>query len=161
QYTSWINPNQEYDEAVVQFVSGALEGGATPFRKALQQFQKRGGVFGRVSSLVQLLFKLPSPGGPDIYPGAGVWEFRLVDPDNRRRVDYEVRKNLLRELSERLAKHAQDPGAVVAGLLEAGADGRIKLYLTMRTLQLRKQRRALFERGGYVPVTVLGGKAEA
>src|SRR5262249_44205544 len=141
---------------------GVLGGGATtPFRKALEQFQKRVGFYARVSSLVQLLFKLTSPGVPDIYQGTELWDYSLVDPDNRRPVDYELRKKALEEMNEQLAKHGQNPGAVIAALLEASADGRIKLYLTTRTLQLRKQRRALFERGGYVPVTVRGSKSEA
>ncbi|MGZ8248552.1 MAG: hypothetical protein ACXW17_10945, partial [Methylomagnum sp.] len=115
---------------------------------------------GFLNSLGQLLLKLTAPGVPDIYQGNEVWDFSLVDPDNRRAVDYRRRRALLRELqswddldAERLAPH-------LASMLENMADGRIKLYVTREVLRLRRQEAALFRRGDYRPVAVVGEGAE-
>jgi (1->4)-alpha-D-glucan 1-alpha-D-glucosylmutase len=99
--------------------------------------------------------KLTSPGVPDIYQGNEVWDFSLVDPDNRRAVDYERRKAMLARL-EALPQPLAD---ALPGLLERLEDGHAKLYVTWRLLQLRKAHEALFARGGYVPVRTSGEHA--
>jgi (1->4)-alpha-D-glucan 1-alpha-D-glucosylmutase len=152
QRTSWINPNEEYDEALRQFVLGVMKDDPQcPFRRAFTIFQKRVAYFGRSNALVQLLFKLTSPGVPDIYQGAELWDDSLVDPDNRRQVDFEKRKKMLAELRQKTD---------LDELLGSMEDGRIKLWLNMRGMALRKEYREVFETGQYMPVMILGEMAE-
>jgi (1->4)-alpha-D-glucan 1-alpha-D-glucosylmutase len=161
QYTSWINPNEEYDQAVSHFVRGVLaDEPDSPFRLSLDAFTKRVRHFGRLNSLAQVLFKLTAPGVPDIYQGNEMWEYSLVDPDNRRPVDYERRRKVLLDLRQRLAAPEVDLRALVEELLAGMPDGRIKLYVTHRALTLRQQKRRLFECGRYVAVRALGEQAE-
>jgi (1->4)-alpha-D-glucan 1-alpha-D-glucosylmutase len=160
-YTSWINPNEEYDQAVRSFVQGALaDEPDSPFRLSLESFVARLAFFGRLNSLVQVLFKLTSPGVPDIYQGNELWDYSLVDPDNRRPVDYERRRKVLLDLRERLARPGASLRALVGELLANLPDGRIKLFVTQRTLALRQQKRELFESGRYVPVRASGQQAD-
>ncbi len=148
QHTSWINANEPYNQAMRAFVEGAMEDG--PFLEAFEAFARRAAFFGRSNALVQVLFKLLSPGVPDVYQGCELWALTLVDPDNRRPVDYERRKRLLAELRER-----ED----VAGMAASMADGRIKLWLTRKGLGLRKEHPDVFATGRYQPVAVTGEKA--
>ncbi len=105
QYTSWINPNEEYDEAVRTFVAGVLVDEAeAPFRLSLESFVRQVAHFGRLNSLVQVLFKLTAPGVPDVYQGSELWDLSLVDPDNRRPVDFERRRKVLVYLQDRLSR---------------------------------------------------------
>jgi (1->4)-alpha-D-glucan 1-alpha-D-glucosylmutase len=90
--------------------------------------------------------KLTAPGVPDIYQGSEIWNFSLVDPDNRRPVDYEQRRQMLASLQT----------ASPEELLEQWPDGRIKLFLTQRLLRFRREHQALFEHGKYLPLTVSG-----
>ncbi len=161
QYTSWINPNEEYDQAVSRFVQGVLahESGS-PFRLSLDGFTAKVAHFGRLNSLAQVLFKLTAPGVPDIYQGNELWDYSLVDPDNRRPVDFERRRKVLLEIQERLSRPDAAPRALVEELLASMPDGRIKLYVTQRALLLRQQKRRLFEQGRYVPVRAMGEHAE-
>src|SRR5947208_728049 len=101
---------------------------------------------GAINSLTQTALKLTSPGVPDIYQGNEIWDFSLVDPDNRRPVDYGLR----REMLDTLAKVQPEE------LLSGWTDGRIKLFLTQRVLQLRRHHAELFGRGNYVPVETSG-----
>jgi (1->4)-alpha-D-glucan 1-alpha-D-glucosylmutase len=156
QYTSWINPNEEYDEAVRAFVERALaEGPDGPFLRSFLPFARKVAFFGRLNSLAQVLFKTTCPGVPDFYQGSELWDLSLVDPDNRRAVDYDRRRRLLDEVRDLRGPEA------LAGLLETMADGRVKLFLTTRLLRLRRRKRALFEKGDYQPVMTAGAEAEA
>jgi (1->4)-alpha-D-glucan 1-alpha-D-glucosylmutase len=105
---------------------------------------------GAINSLTQTLLKLTSPGVPDIYQGTEIWDYSLVDPDNRRPVDYELRRQLLKSLSS----------ATPEELMQAWPDGRIKLFLTKHILQLRRGHADLFERGEYLPLYTSGPFAE-
>src|SRR5262249_10197425 len=88
-HTSWVNPNEEYDAAVTQFVARLLpDAEGDPFLTELLGLQRRLAYFGYFNSLAQVLLKLTSPGVPDVYQGTEVWDFSLVDPDNRRPVDH-------------------------------------------------------------------------
>jgi (1->4)-alpha-D-glucan 1-alpha-D-glucosylmutase len=153
--TSWVNPNAAYDEAVRGFVAGILDPRRSKrFLDALATFARRVAFFGRFNSLTQTLVKLTAPGVPDIYQGCELWDLSLVDPDNRRPVDYGLRRRLLDELGQ------GEPDAGLAGeLLERAADGRIKLHITQRALRLRRERPELFAAGDYLPLEAAGERA--
>jgi (1->4)-alpha-D-glucan 1-alpha-D-glucosylmutase len=149
--TSWIQPNEEWDAAMGHFVAKVLD--PSPRNKFLPVFipvAKEVARLGAVNSLAQTLLKLTSPGVPDIYQGNEIWDYSLVDPDNRRPVDYKRH----REMLESLAK------ANGRDLVRNWADGRIKLFLTQRVLQFRREHRDLFQQGEYLPLTSGGTLAE-
>jgi len=122
-------------------------------------FAHRVAFFGRLNSLSQVLLKLTSPGVPDIYQGTELWDLSLVDPDNRRPVDYDQRKVILRGLQERLAESGSR-SELLQELIEDSVSGRIKLYLTHQALSFRRDHRELFGEGGYHPVVVCGEKRD-
>ena len=96
--TSWANQNKEYEDALTKFVEGVL--GSREFRNDFIPFQRKISHFGMLSSLSQTMIKLTVPGVPDTYQGNELWELNLVDPDNRRAVDYDVRRHMLAEFRE-------------------------------------------------------------
>jgi (1->4)-alpha-D-glucan 1-alpha-D-glucosylmutase len=106
-----------------------------------------------VNSLAQLALKIGAPGVPDFYQGSELWDLSLVDPDNRRPVDFELRQRLLDEIDRVLASDGADRVGEVAALFESWHDGRIKLLLTAAGLRLRRALPDLFLRGDYVPLT--------
>jgi (1->4)-alpha-D-glucan 1-alpha-D-glucosylmutase len=151
--TSWMDPDKDYEGALARFVEALLSPDA-PFLREFLPFQRRVARLGAVNSLAQTLLKLTAPGVPDVYWGNELWDFSLVDPDNRRPVDFELRKGLLADLE------SLDPSGART-LLEDGAwqDGRPKLYLTWRALGLRRASPLLFESGGYIPLETSGERA--
>jgi (1->4)-alpha-D-glucan 1-alpha-D-glucosylmutase len=153
-HTSWLNPSETYLNAVDLFVRGVLADGDNPFLAGFVPFQRRVAYFAQFNSLSQLLLKLTSPGVPDIYQGTELWDFSLVDPDNRRPVDYGLRRHLIDQLNER----AGEPGVLADELLAASEDGRIKLYVMHRVLMLRRDQPDLFAHGDYAPLEVHGAK---
>ncbi|MDX1655119.1 MAG: malto-oligosyltrehalose synthase, partial [Candidatus Competibacteraceae bacterium] len=157
-HSSWVNVNGGYEEAVRGFVDGLLEGpDKNRFLTDFLPFKDRLTRFGLFNGLSQVLLKLTSPGVPDIYQGTELWDFSLVDPDNRRPVDYRKRAKLLKEV----AKLGGRGGAgKVRALLEDLPDGRAKLYLVWRVLNLRRQCPGPFSNGDYQPLTVTGERAE-
>jgi (1->4)-alpha-D-glucan 1-alpha-D-glucosylmutase len=157
-HTSWINVNQAYEQALLEFVRGLL--GRRENNLFLDDFltsvQPIIG-FGLLNSLSQTAIKLTSPGVPDIYRGTEWWDFSLVDPDNRRPVDYARLSVLLDEVASWGAdEHLRGR---LRSLLDTLDDGRAKLYLTWRLLALRTARATLFRDGGYVPIAVEGAQA--
>jgi (1->4)-alpha-D-glucan 1-alpha-D-glucosylmutase len=145
-HTTWINENRAYDAAMARFVERSLTGaGGARFLPLLAPFAERVARHGIVNSLAQVALKLASPGVPDFYQGTELWDLSLVDPDNRRPVDFEQRARLLQELECLLTQRS--PG--VSELLEAWPDGRIKLFLTAAGLRLRRSDAALFLEGAY------------
>jgi (1->4)-alpha-D-glucan 1-alpha-D-glucosylmutase len=157
-HTSWINPNESWDAAVQAFVAAVLAGDeGNPFLRDFLPFQRRIARAGMLNSLAQLTLKLASPGVPDIYQGAELWDLSLVDPDNRRPVDYARRSAYLEEITA-----IDDAGRAAAAraLLAAWPDGRVKLYVTHRALTLRRERHALFRAGGYTPLEAEGPRRE-
>ncbi|HSK99626.1 MAG TPA: malto-oligosyltrehalose synthase [Rubrobacteraceae bacterium] len=153
-HTSWTDPDDGYEAAVARFVDALLTPDA-PFLREFLPFQRRVARLGALNSLSQTLIKLTAPGVPDIYQGNELWDFSLVDPDNRRPVDFGLRKNLLADLGR------LDPSGA-RSLLEDGAwqEGRLKLYLTWKALALRRASPDLFARGEYVPLETSGEHAD-
>lgn len=160
-HTSWVNPNEEYDAAVRDFVARLLtDQPDDPFVTDIRKFQKRVAFFGYYNSLAQLLLKLTCPGVPDIYQGTELWDFSLVDPDNRRPVDYGRRRELLAELRKRADRSGRELANLTQELLSHLEDGRIKLFLMYQMLNFRRAHRELFLGGSYHPLEVLGPQQE-
>jgi (1->4)-alpha-D-glucan 1-alpha-D-glucosylmutase len=150
QQTSWSNPNAAYETALRRFVQGVLDPGrANPFLSEFHAFVGALARPGAVASLAQLALKLTVPGVPDIYQGGELWDFSLVDPDNRRLVDWDLHRALL----ERIAT------AQAEDLAREWQDGREKLFVTQRLLALRRAHPALFAEGDYQPLEIEGEKS--
>jgi len=155
-HTSWINPNQTYEQAVENFISAVLDpAGENQFPGEFRRFVETLVHAGMWNSLSQTLLKVASPGVPDFYQGSELWSFSLVDPDNRRPVDYGKRRCLLERLR---ALEAQNMERLLAYLMEHPKDGAVKLYVTSRALQFRKAHRLLFSKGSYVPLHGAGDR---
>jgi len=156
--TSWINRNTSYENAVASFVKKLLSPGPkNRFLNDFVPFQRRVARIGFWNSLSQTLLKLTAPGVPDIYQGNELWDLSLVDPDNRRPVDY-VRR---RQAFESIRRWSSEPDpSAVRSLLETPEDGRLKLYSIWKTLCFRKERQELFQRGEYLPLAVQGAEAD-
>jgi len=159
--TSWINPVSAYDVAVQEFVQDVLDPTKSGrFLEDFAAFQKRVSHFGMFNSLSQTLLKLTSPGVPDVYQGNEVWDFSLVDPDNRRPVDYARRSQILKGLRRRISEGDAGLAGLASNLVKTKEDGRLKMYVTHRALTYRRDNSELFRRGGYLPLEVAGGKKE-
>ena len=122
-----------------------------PFLDDLQIFHAKVAAYGVYNSLSQLVCKIATPGVPDFYQGTELWDFSLVDPDNRRLVDYDHRMRVLEEVRQAI-EQAEDRRAAVRALIASPADGRIKLYLMMTALRYRRDHPRLFLEGAYVPL---------
>ena len=156
--TSWVNRNTEYEAAVSSFVKALLDPAAkNRFLNDFVPFQRRVARIGLWNSLSQTLLKLTCPGVPDIYQGNELCDFSLVDPDNRRPVDYIRRQQMFECVRSRVS--APDESSI-SRLLETPEDGRIKLYLIWKTLGLRQQQPNLFQEGEYLPLVVAGARAD-
>ena len=153
-HSRWVNPNPEYEQLVIEFAEAILsEGAANQFLPDFLACQQRLAFYGALNSLSQVLLKTTSPGIPDFYQGTELWDFSLVDPDNRRPVDFKHRQKLLSTLKLRESKKDK---IVLHELLTAWRDGRLKLLLIYQALQVRKTHRELFLRGEYLPLSVAG-----
>jgi (1->4)-alpha-D-glucan 1-alpha-D-glucosylmutase len=157
-HTGWLRPHAEYERALGQFVDALLT--ASPQDRFVQdfgRFQKRVAHYGALGALGQVLLKIAAPGIPDFYQGTELWDFRLVDPDNRSPVDFAERRRLLEELTGR---EAGGLAALARELLSRWADGRVKLYVTSRALRCRRANPDLFARGDYIPLRAPGPRAD-
>lgn len=152
--SSWINPNTPYEEALATFIASVLAD--KRFMQEFRPFQERIARLGMFTSLSQTLLKITSPGVPDFYQGTELWDLSLVDPDNRRPVDFALRREALAGLAGR----EEEIGRLelVKELLSGWEDGRIKLFITSRALCFRRKNRDLFENGDYLPLEVSGEK---
>jgi len=156
-HTSWQNPYEEYDQAVDQFVVNILDPKQNAaFLDDFLPLQRKVSLHGRINGLSQTLLKLTMPGVPDTYQGSELWDFSLVDPDNRRPVDYDHRRAMLDELSRRFDEAGDDRRALARELADAPIDGRSKLYVVWRALQARKRWPDLFAAGEYVAAPSFG-----
>ncbi|UCH86681.1 MAG: malto-oligosyltrehalose synthase [Dehalococcoidia bacterium] len=157
-HTSWLHPDEAYENALAGFLDTCLDTSSpNDFLDDFLPFQQRVAYYGAVNSLSQVLLKVTSPGIPDFYQGAELWDFSLVDPDNRRPVDFSRRAQMLSEL-KRL--EAGDPAQLVRELLAAWRDGRIKMYVILKALGFRSTHAKLFQEGAYTPLPVSGGRME-
>lgn len=149
--SSWVQPNEAWETAVRDFVAKILRAGANSFINDLTPFAAQIAQLGAVNSLSQTVLKATVPGMPDFYQGTELWDFSLVDPDNRRPVDYDARRQMLASLA----------GADPAALMHGWRDGRIKLFITQTLLKFRREHADLFMHGEYQPVAVSGACANS
>jgi (1->4)-alpha-D-glucan 1-alpha-D-glucosylmutase len=148
--TSWSNPHADYEAALQRYVRAVLDGSRpNPFLTEFHAFVSRVSRHGAITALAQLVLKLTVPGVPDIYQGGELWDFSLVDPDNRRPVDWGTRRALLETVA----------GAQPRDLASDWQDGREKLFITHRLLALRRAHPRLFDEGDYRPVEVAGDRS--
>ena len=183
-HMSWVNPNPALRQGgppLHRGHPGSLEGlpperQPGPVRRLLSTlvpgasgnvflhdflpFQRKIATCGMFNSLSQTLLKLASPGVADTYRGTEIWDLSLVDPDNRRPVDFARRRAMLDELRTAIAQTGSDLSALARSLVDSKEDGRIKLYLTMQGLRYRRQHPALFLAGAYHPLDAAGPRKE-
>ncbi|CCD88679.1 putative glycosyl hydrolase (glycosidase) [Bradyrhizobium sp. ORS 285] len=149
--TSWLNPNEAYENGLRTFIERILDRErSAEFLQSLETVAKRVALLGALNSLTQLTLKATMPGVPDFYQGTEFWDLSMVDPDNRRPVDFAAREQALRE------SEAPD----WAALADHWPDGRIKLAWTRQLIKLRNELAAVFTDGSYEPLEVTGRHAE-
>jgi (1->4)-alpha-D-glucan 1-alpha-D-glucosylmutase len=159
-HSSWINPAPDHERAVARFVATLLDPRASrAFLSDFGAFQAEVSRWGLYTSLGLALLKMTAPGVPDFYQGTELWDFSLVDPDNRRPVDFARRRQCLADLAAE-ASRVQDRAALARQLVETKEDGRIKMYLIREGLRARREQAALFAEGEYHPLQVVGPRAE-
>jgi (1->4)-alpha-D-glucan 1-alpha-D-glucosylmutase len=158
-HTSWIAPNAEYEGAVSAFVRALLAPERRNlFLKDLRAHAKTFAWFGMLNSLTMVLLKLTCPGVPDIYQGNETLDLSLVDPDNRRPIDYAQRARTLDEL-ETLEPEG-NPGEAARAFASSLTDGRAKTWIVWRTLAVRRAHRELYDLGQYVPLNTSGAHSD-
>jgi (1->4)-alpha-D-glucan 1-alpha-D-glucosylmutase len=154
-HTSWLTPNEPYEEAIRKFVKRVLTGApGARLLAAFLPFQQRIAALGMVNSLAQVGLKIGSPGVPDFYQGTEMWDLSLVDPDNRRPVDFERRRRALEDVDALLAMDASSRPREIENWLANWADGRIKLLVTAAALRLRRDLPQVFLGGQYLPLAL-------
>ncbi|MCW4028165.1 MAG: malto-oligosyltrehalose synthase [Candidatus Bathyarchaeota archaeon] len=147
RHSNWIAPNLPYEAATTAYVTQLLNN--TAFLDAFHAFQRKVAFYGVFNSLSQTLLKIACPGVPDFYQGTELWDLNLVDPDNRRPINYPTRQTLLREINQ-LEPHKSPK------LLDKPDTGKVKFYVIYRALELRQKLKSLFEEGDYIPLRVRG-----
>jgi (1->4)-alpha-D-glucan 1-alpha-D-glucosylmutase len=156
--TSWINPNSAYEDALTIFVDAILaERPDNLFLPDFRAFQYMVAEYGMFNALSQCLLKITAPGVPDFYQGTELWNFCLVDPDNRRPVNYDIRIKMLNALKKR--EEELSPSVLARDLTLNRRDGSIKLYLIYKALNFRKAHRGVFDGGEYMPLETGGQRS--
>jgi (1->4)-alpha-D-glucan 1-alpha-D-glucosylmutase len=156
-HTSWVSPNPGHDDALANFVRAALRADpANVFLADFVSFREPVAMAGMLDSLSQTLVKIGSPGVPDFYQGSELWDVNLVDPDNRRPVDFAIRRAMLEEIVSDADRNRVD---LVEKLLASPGDGRIKMYIIHCALQFRRENPELFATGSYMPLETSGERA--
>lgn len=151
-HSSWIRPNEVYEKALSRFVEAALTRKKNNhFLRDFEPFQKRVAWYGMFNSLAQTTLKMTAPGVADMYQGTELWDFSLVDPDNRRPVDFDERRKILEQIIKKGGNKR-----FCRGLLDTPEDGRVKLFLLYRLCQLRQRLNRVFAGGAYIPLDVGG-----
>ncbi len=159
-HTSWINPDIPYEEGVTNFVRDILDTSLSrQFLADFKTFLELVATCGIYNSLSQAVLKLFSPGVPEIYQGNELWAFNLTDPDNRRPVDFDRHIRLLAQIKKQAAS-TKDINGFIRRLVETKHDGLIKLYVTWRSLNYRREQAALFDTGNYLPLRIAGAKRD-
>lgn len=151
-HSNWTAPNEEYEGAAKNFAVGLLEKNKA-FWSSFEKLHKKVADFGIINSLSQVLLKFTCPGVPDVYQGTEFWDFSLVDPDNRRPVDYEERQQLMEELEDQANKEHEN---LMHHLWGNRYSAKIKLWLVHKLLIERKQNTELFSKGDYISLTIEG-----
>ncbi|AKD05309.1 malto-oligosyltrehalose synthase [Pontibacter korlensis] len=154
--TDWSAPNETYEQAMKNLVHQLLQEDED-FMHSFQPFFLKVAHYGWIYSLCQSLLKLTCPGVPDVYQGTEFWDLSLVDPDNRRPVDYDLRYRYLQELQQEEAKDALN---LHKALLHHPENSKVKLYLLHKVLATRRDMQDLFDKGDYVPLQVHGAKQQ-
>ena len=150
-HTSWLEPSAEYEDALKKWIDAILAPGHKTFLTDFLRFQKKIAWYGFFNALSQVVLKAASPGVPDFYQGMELWNFSMVDPDNRQPVDFEIRDRILQKLER------EELGIPLSTkLLSRWRDGRIKMFVTWKMLELRRRWPDLFRRGDYVPLFAEG-----
>jgi len=156
-HTRWTRPNLRHEQALERFISSLLKPGAkNKFVADFAEFQKQIAFYGMANGLAQALIKVASPGVPDFYQGSDLWDFRLVDPDNRQPVDFNERKHAL----TKLRALDESPSPAFIEVAKNWRDGDIKLYLIWKALQQRTQHPELYSDGEFLTLAVRGKRAE-
>lgn len=154
RHSSWIDSDENYEQACTGFVERLLDRSEdNPFLKDFLPFQNKIAFYGMINSLSQTLIKISAPGIPDFYQGTELWDLSLVDPDNRRPVDFAKRRIYLEEIQN---GGDGDRLGLIRLLLSSPRDGRIKLFLIHQALKTRNAHSDLFATGGYLPLEVRG-----
>jgi (1->4)-alpha-D-glucan 1-alpha-D-glucosylmutase len=157
-HTSWIEPDLTYENAVESFIRKCFgSGGRNRFMEDFLELQKTVGFYGHLNALSQALLKITSPGVPDFYQGTELWDFSMVDPDNRRPVDFDKRVRLVEELKSAEIAGQDD---LLKDLTANWQDGRIKLYMVRKALGFRLTHKELFAGGDYIPLEGVGKRPE-
>jgi len=157
-HTSWMSQDVKYESAVESFVRNTVAcSKKNRFMDNFLDLRKTVAFYGYLNTLSQTLLKITSPGVPDFYQGTELWDFSLVDPDNRRPVDFEKRVRLLEELKSR---EAEGQESLLRDLVSNWQDGRIKLYLIRKALNFRLAHKELFAAGDYIPLDGAGQRRE-
>ncbi|MCA9470823.1 MAG: malto-oligosyltrehalose synthase [Nitrospirales bacterium] len=158
-HSSWLNPNEAYEHAMREFIARILTPARSrAFFKDFLPFQEKIAHYGIVNSLSQVLVKVTAPGIPDFYQGTERWDLNLVDPDNRRPVDYDSSREALARLRD--AQRQNGPIALLQELLEHPENGEIKLWTTLAALHYRREHAALFADGHFQPLDAEGPRSQ-
>jgi (1->4)-alpha-D-glucan 1-alpha-D-glucosylmutase len=157
--TSWLHPHAAYEEALAGFIDAILDpASGAAFLADFMVAQARLARYGFLNGLAQTLLKLAAPGVPDCYQGSELWDLRLVDPDNRGPVDFDVRRAKL-DAVQAIDLDAPGAAAQVRALCDMPGDGRAKLHVIARALALRARAPDLFAFGDYRPLRATGARA--
>ncbi|NJY62624.1 malto-oligosyltrehalose synthase [Salinimicrobium sp. CDJ15-81-2] len=150
--SSWAQPDENYEEQVYDFLKKLVK--KDEFLDSFGKFHRKIAAYGAIKSLSQSLLKITAPGIPDVYQGTELWDLSYVDPDNRRPVDYQLRKQYLEEIkAENVHEQLED-------LKQDFSSGKIKMFCLHKALQTRKNFKEVFEEGAYLPLEVKGENAE-
>jgi (1->4)-alpha-D-glucan 1-alpha-D-glucosylmutase len=155
--TRWTEPNKTHESALARFIEELLSPKNERFLCDFRAFQKKIAYCGMIDSLAQVLLKITCPGVPDFYQGSELWDFRLVDPDNRGPIDFAERSRLLETV---VRESDADLASAAHSFVEHWADGRIKLYVIQKALAYRLKNNGLFSKGDFIPLEARGKRAE-
>lgn len=148
-HTAWIKPDDEYEGAVREFVRRCLDESGNPeFIESVRSFTAKVAWAGMINSIAQLVLKLTLPGVPDFYQGTELWDFSLVDPDNRRPIDFDNRRHILKLVTGKQSD--------VQSILNSAPDGRLKMFVMHRLLSLRESVPGLFTHSSFTTVQAEG-----
>jgi (1->4)-alpha-D-glucan 1-alpha-D-glucosylmutase len=155
-FTSWINPSEAHEQAMRHFIETILTPDNTAFLEDFTPFQRRIAQLGIYNSLAQATIKITAPGVPDFYQGTEIWDFSLVDPDNRRPVDYGLRRELLAQLDAK--RRARGQAATARDLMTNISDHCLKLFTVATLLRFRQKWSDVFAHGAYTPIAIEGSR---